>query len=82
MNTKIKRWLLGTACSVFLAASSCSEVKHYYKENFGTELSDPDGSHADLEKNRKVPPREPGKMGNQDSRTATTSSPFSLKWSW
>jgi len=82
MDLKTKGWRLVTACSVLLMASSCAQVRDFYKENFTSKLTYQDRSSTEEEMHGKAASKEIEQMNNQDSRTANTSSPFSLKWSW
>ncbi|MDT7042852.1 hypothetical protein [Candidatus Nitronereus thalassa] len=81
-DLKSKGWFLVTACSVLLLASSCAQVRDFYKEKFPNNVTLQDGSHTEAEMNGKAASKEIEQMDKRDSRTTTTSSPFSLKWSW
>ncbi len=82
MNMKINGWLLGAACSVLLVVPSCAQVRDFYKGNFTSKATYQDGSHTEAEKHGKTAPKETEPLYDQDPRTASDSSPFSLKWKW
>ncbi|MDT7042850.1 hypothetical protein [Candidatus Nitronereus thalassa] len=82
MGLETKGWLVVTACSVLLVASSCAQVRELYKENFPHEGALQDGSNTQAEIHGEGASKEIEQMDKRDSRTTTTSSPFSLKWSW
>jgi hypothetical protein len=82
MGVKTKGWFVVTACSVLLVASSCAQVRDFYKENFPHKVTVRDGSNTQAEIHGEGASKEIEQMDKRDSRTTTTTSPFSLKWSW